>query len=598
MKYELIKLVGVGVLIMAIVINVTDAKLVAYWEFDDLQGSMTRDKCGNNDGTLKGKPYWTEGHFGGALKFPRSSLDSVYIKHNPIFNIKNEITVAAWIKIEGIEYDHQAIITKGNSSWRLQRFAKTGGIEFACTGLNMSDNPWGHIIGTVNVNDGKWHHVAGVYDGQKIYIYIDGALDISQNASGKISTNTFGVCIGSNAEVLYCEWKGCIDDAILFDHALNKDEIFQLYTDGGISFFIPILQKIENTLKEADTLKEKTPLKVIDLLEKEVAKYKEWREKNLEYAKDTDWKLSDLYFQLAKAKEAAGFSKEAIAAEYKHVIFSSKEGGNALVYLFANTSAEEYKESINTAFHNCTDKINIAFRNDTDRINSYGNISRQLEESGNWNAFKLFLNVLFSNVEDPVVSAKKIESGLNEDGVWRGEYYEYCSSKSNLINYVCEVPEAYIENGDIEKGITAYRSLMNRYDSAEQKADLEFRICKCLFNAGNYQAAISELNSVLAKNKYSNKKISKDLFLLRGQCYIQLGEVDKASNEFLSLIIEYPETKQAPEANFFVGYCYMLQGKFDQAKEALSLVVKDYPQSSYAGKAKLCLTRIESMTEK
>ena len=55
---------------------------------------------------------------------------------------------------------------------------------------------------------------------------------------------------------------------------------------------------------------------------------------------------------------------------------------------------------------------------------------------------------------------------------------------------------------------------------------------------------------------------------------------------------------ESPEASFFVGYCYMLKGEFDQAKEALNLVVKDYPQSSFASKAKLCLTRIESMTEK
>ena len=49
--------------------------------------------------------------------------------------------------------------------------------------------------------------------------------------------------------------------------------------------------------------------------------------------------------------------------------------------------------------------------------------------------------------------------------------------------------------------------------------------------------------------------------------------------------------------NFFLGYLHMLQGEFEAAKESLNLVIKDYPQSSYANKAKLCLNRIENMTE-
>ncbi len=139
--------------------------------------------------------------------------------------------------------------------------------------------------------------------------------------------------------------------------------------------------------------------------------------------------------------------------------------------------------------------------------------------------------------------------------------------------------------------------MVNRYDSTEQKTELEFKICKCLFNAFDYQAAISELDSFPTKNKSINRKLSKDTMFLKGKCYIQLGEINKAMNEFFTLTIEYPKSKEAPESNFFIGYCYMLRSKFDQAKEALNLVVKDYPQSTYASKARLYLARIKSMTE-
>jgi len=154
-----------------------------------------------------------------------------------------------------------------------------------------------------------------------------------------------------------------------------------------------------------------------------------------------------------------------------------------------------------------------------------------------------------------------------------------------------------LKKEDFKKAIAAYKDIVNRHDSAEQITDLHFRICKCLFNAGDYEAAILELDSFLAKNKSSNRKLSKDAMLLKGRCYIQLGEINKASGEFFTLTIEYPETKEAPESNFFIGYSYMLQGKFDQANIAFDIVAKDYPQSSYASKARLCLIRIENMTE-
>jgi TolA-binding protein len=85
--------------------------------------------------------------------------------------------------------------------------------------------------------------------------------------------------------------------------------------------------------------------------------------------------------------------------------------------------------------------------------------------------------------------------------------------------------------------------------------------------------------------------------MLKGQAYIQLGDTDRAKEEFLTLMIEYPEVKEAPEAIFFMGYCYMLQSKFGEAAETLNLVMKDYPDSSYIDKARSNVSRIKSMTE-
>ena len=183
------------------------------------------------------------------------------------------------------------------------------------------------------------------------------------------------------------------------------------------------------------------------------------------------------------------------------------------------------------------------------------------------------------------------------------EYDDLCRSQPGLLEYVNEKDYALakkcIETEDFKTANEIYERVLKTCtpDKNMDTSQLEFKICETLLNGGEYKQAISKTEAFIPKYKATNRSLVKDAMLMKGRAYIQLGEVDKAANEFLALMIEYPETKQAPEANFFIGYCYMLQNKFDQAKDALNLVVADFPQSSYASKAKLCLARIESMAK-
>lgn len=344
--------------------------------------------------------------------------------------------------------------------------------------------------------------------------------------------------------------------------------------------------------KEAEKIiTEKSPADAVAFLEAEIAKYPKWREENLDKASMVDQKINDLYFQLAKAKEAAGVDRNEIVDAYKRALASPSYSGEAFAWLYKNTSGMQHDQVFRQIIEQAS-----AGRQGLQKI------VQQLEETGDWGAFESFMTTVFEQAPEPESTAKQIEASLKRDSAWGSKFIEYCRSKPNLIAYVyekdCQQAEELIKNEQFKKAAAAYRDISQRYEnSPQQKTDIGFKVCQCLFNSGDYSAAISELNGFLERNKTTSRSLAKDAFLLRGQCYIQLGEVDKASDEFLTLIIEYPETKEAPEANFFIGYCYMLQGKFDQAKEALNLVVKDYPKSSFASKARLCLTRIETMTE-
>ncbi|MHC4174492.1 MAG: LamG domain-containing protein, partial [Planctomycetota bacterium] len=212
-----------------------DPDLVGYWKFDETSGTTAQDATGNgNDGTLNGDPQWVAGKLGGALEFDGDG-DYVDIGNDPIFNITGQITVACWIKVNQFTDSWQAIFTMGDDSWRLQRQTTTDNLCWACTGVTGTPGNW-WLHGDVNVNDGEWHHAVGVYDGSKYYLYVDGDLDVSKDTSGTMSTSTYPVFIGANAQQSGREFDGLIDDVRVYKRALTATEILGVMSGGGAEY--------------------------------------------------------------------------------------------------------------------------------------------------------------------------------------------------------------------------------------------------------------------------------------------------------------------------------------------------------------------------
>jgi hypothetical protein len=197
-------------------------QLVAWWKLDEPDGRAVADSSGNNHaGVLVGDPTWTQGVIGGALEFDGDG-DYVDVGAAPDLDIVGRITVAAWVKVNAFDTDWQAIVTKGDTAWRLSS-GMGNNMHFACTGMWPE---WVH--GSVDVNDGQWHHVAGVYDGDELRLYVDGALDASAPTAGPINVNEYPVYIGENAEHPGREWNGLIDDVRIYDYALSESEVAAL----------------------------------------------------------------------------------------------------------------------------------------------------------------------------------------------------------------------------------------------------------------------------------------------------------------------------------------------------------------------------------
>ena len=146
-------------------------RLIAWWKLDDGSGNTVVDSSGNgHNGKLVGDVSWVDGITNGALAFDGDG-DYIDMGKDSAFDITNQITVSAWIKVNAFNKDWQTIIAKGDSSWRLQRNAGNETLEFACSGLVVPGSDWGPVYGNTDVNDGHWHHIAGVYDQQNICLY-------------------------------------------------------------------------------------------------------------------------------------------------------------------------------------------------------------------------------------------------------------------------------------------------------------------------------------------------------------------------------------------------------------------------------------------
>ena len=213
----------------------TSGRMLGWWKLDERTGMVAADASGNgNAGKLTGTPQWcpTDGTVGGALRLNRSS---VIIEQEAPFDVAEAMTIALWARVDKLDRWWQALLTKGDSAWRLHRAGSRDTVEFHCDGLRSTQGAGISLEGRQSIDDGQWHHIVATYDGHQATLYIDGTPNAACQAWGEIQTNDYPVCLGDNAEQPGRYWNGWIDDARIYSYALSKAEIADLYTVGARS---------------------------------------------------------------------------------------------------------------------------------------------------------------------------------------------------------------------------------------------------------------------------------------------------------------------------------------------------------------------------
>jgi tetratricopeptide (TPR) repeat protein len=571
------------------------AEVVALWDFDY---DTVDDVWADNHGALQGTPYFTAGRPGAGRALELTGHERVEIAHEWNFDASEALTVAVWIQVRSFNRPWQAIITKGNSAWRIQRNSTTNAVEFACSGLNIPrGTQWGNLFGTRNVNDGQWHHIAGVYDGKKMYLYVDGTLDVSQDASGRIAQNDRPVFLGDNCEESERYFKGLLDDVIVCNHALDANGVRELYRRGPTAL-LPVTRMDQLVAQAEQALTTAHGTDALETLRRAISAHELWQRDGKNKPTYRDRFLSpDLYFLLARAQEAAGRSASEVAAAYvqavQRVPYRTRHVADALVWLSTHLPPDEYGRVVREfAGHSLVLSYDVQ------------HTAQRFLEVGDWSACECFLNAVFATTDfrgrPTSACLPAVRAGLADNDSWMQKFSEYCQTRRDFTRLLFHPQEKLaqecIDQGDYPRAAQVYRDIVARCRPKQDRAFYDYQACECLFRANQFDDALQALRAFLRQYHSDDPRHVSRALMLKGRCHINMGTIDEAVDAFLDLVVAYPHSDLAAEASFLMGYCLMLQGKFEEAGEALNLVVQDHPASEYVGRANQYLDRIKTMT--
>jgi biopolymer transport protein ExbB len=192
---------------------------------NDLRDATDRNHTAAAPGAPQ-TPSVATGRIGGCRDFDGTDDYLTLAGNEADFDFTAQLSVSAWIRVANLGPAYQAIVTKGDSSWRLHRADQTAFIGFGTNTLALSQNS----AGDVPIDGGGWHHVAIVFGGSTKRIFVDGALDQADAIpSATINTNAFAVALGRNEESTTGgdrNWNGDLDEVRISAAARDEHWMF------------------------------------------------------------------------------------------------------------------------------------------------------------------------------------------------------------------------------------------------------------------------------------------------------------------------------------------------------------------------------------
>ena len=220
----------------------TKYSLVAYYKFDENNGTTVYDSSGNHNngslGTGSSAPLWSlDGKSNSSLTFNNNH----YVSLPNDLGYSNTVSAFAWVKTNGTPIGGYHIVFGGS---QLEISIPTNGQ--ARTGIN-TDSRYVSNHGS-GLTDGKWHHVGFTFDGSTKKTYIDGDFVGEQTGiTGTLVSSFSGRTLGKLGSSDSYFLNGKLDEVKIYNKALTAEEVKQDYNAGSAVQFGSTTQNIGGT---------------------------------------------------------------------------------------------------------------------------------------------------------------------------------------------------------------------------------------------------------------------------------------------------------------------------------------------------------------
>ncbi len=217
-----------------------DNGLVAYWNFDKDNETTIFDSSGNNhDGKLDHPIQWVPGQSGSGVLLNYNNVDFINLSSTD-FGLTNELTISAWVKINGDTGSPQVLIKRGQYSYpySIALWYNCKGFYIqSCIRTTGSTSPV-YVCSDVTkfpIEIGKWYHVVMTYKSGALVIYLNGEVVDSKNAVGSLTFDSsshetyIGAAPGRAGNPPTYYFNGVVDEFRIYNRALSADEVALLY---------------------------------------------------------------------------------------------------------------------------------------------------------------------------------------------------------------------------------------------------------------------------------------------------------------------------------------------------------------------------------
>jgi hypothetical protein len=158
----------------------------------------------------------------------------IRIPDSPGLDLTTQLTLCAWVRLDGVRSDFQEIIAKwydnGSSSWSYELAVPENS---AAPAFVLVVGGRQVLSSSEALTTGQWTFVVGTFDGSKANIYVNGKQRGEAAWPGVVNQGTAPLMIGAHDSASdRNQFYGAIDEVRIYNRALNSNEVEQLHQFG------------------------------------------------------------------------------------------------------------------------------------------------------------------------------------------------------------------------------------------------------------------------------------------------------------------------------------------------------------------------------